>query len=131
MPAFGERSRSRLEQVHPLMRQLMERVVEVIDITVLTGHRTRDDQTEAYNTGKSKLQWPDSKHNQLPSSAVDIAPYPIPTGWKPQTFYYVAGVVKAEAHHMGLKIRWGGDWDGDDDLHDQTFNDLVHFELKG
>jgi peptidoglycan L-alanyl-D-glutamate endopeptidase CwlK len=27
------------------------------------------------------------------------------------------------------RIRWGGDWDMDNDLSDNTFNDLVHFEL--
>ena len=34
------------------------------------------------------------------------------------------GVAAAE----GIKIRWGGDWDRDNDLADQSFNDLVHFE---
>jgi peptidoglycan L-alanyl-D-glutamate endopeptidase CwlK len=107
----------------------MQRVVEVIDITVLVGHRTQADQDEAYNTKRSQLQWPDSKHNQLPSKAIDISPYPIPKDWDPKGFIYVAGVVKAEAHHMGLRVRWGGDWDEDDDLTDNRFNDYVHFEL--
>lgn len=30
---------------------------------------------------------------------------------------------------MGVKIRWGGDWDLDTDLKDNTFDDLPHFEL--
>jgi peptidoglycan L-alanyl-D-glutamate endopeptidase CwlK len=33
------------------------------------------------------------------------------------------------AAKMGIKIRWGGDWDRDEELHDQTFFDLPHFEL--
>ena len=40
------------------------------------------------------------------------------------------GLAKA----MSIPLRWGGDWDGDTLLSgrdpDQTFDDLVHFELK-
>jgi peptidoglycan L-alanyl-D-glutamate endopeptidase CwlK len=35
---------------------------------------------------------------------------------------YKKGMIE---HH----IRWGGDWDGDQDFRDQTFDDLAHFEL--
>ena len=37
--------------------------------------------------------------------------------------------VRGVAYKMGVEIRWGGDWDGDFDLKDQTFMDLVHFEI--
>ena len=30
---------------------------------------------------------------------------------------------------MDIKIRWGGNWDGGD-LEQQSFDDLVHFELR-
>jgi peptidoglycan L-alanyl-D-glutamate endopeptidase CwlK len=30
---------------------------------------------------------------------------------------------------MTHDVRYGGDWDGDKDINDQTFNDTVHFEL--
>jgi len=33
------------------------------------------------------------------------------------------------ASQMGIKIRWGGDWDSDGSVCDNKFNDLVHFEL--
>ena len=29
---------------------------------------------------------------------------------------------------MGIKIRWGGDWDSDTQVNDNKFDDLVHFE---
>jgi hypothetical protein len=35
-------------------------------------------------------------------------------------------------HNIGLMqydIRWGGDWDRDNDFSDQKLNDLCHFEL--
>ena len=67
-------------------------------------------------------------HTTCLSEAVDIAPYPI--NWKDtEKFYYVAGIVMGVAGMLGIELRWGGDWDRDDDLHDQTFMDLGHFEL--
>ena len=30
---------------------------------------------------------------------------------------------------LGIKLRWGHDWDGDIDLNDQKFNDGPHYEL--
>ena len=47
------------------------------------------------------------------------------------TFYYFGGFVLGTAQEMGLDIRWGGDWDGDRSISDQSFDDLVHFERRG
>ena len=44
-------------------------------------------------------------------------------------FYYFSGIVKAIAVSMNIEIRWGGDWDNDNDFNDQTFDDLCHYEL--
>lgn len=44
-------------------------------------------------------------------------------------FYYFGGYVLGRADERGLRLRWGGDWDGDRDVSDQSFDDLVHFEL--
>jgi len=49
--------------------------------------------------------------------------------WDKRPFDHFAGVVRAVAYEMDISIRWGGDWDGDWNLFDQTFNDLVHFEV--
>ena len=39
--------------------------------------------------------------------------------------------IMATAKRLGYNnMRWGGDWDKDFDLDDQTFNDLCHFELN-
>jgi peptidoglycan L-alanyl-D-glutamate endopeptidase CwlK len=128
MPAFGSSSQARLDQCHIDLIRLFQRVVTEYDCTILTGHRTEAAQNEAFDTGRSKLRFPDGKHNRLPSSAVDCAPYPV--DWQnAKRFYHFAGFVQGVAKEMGLSIRWGGDWDRDYDLDDQTFNDLVHFEL--
>ena len=37
--------------------------------------------------------------------------------------------MQQAAKFMNVSLRWGGDWDGDGDRTDQTFNDLMHWEL--
>ncbi len=50
--------------------------------------------------------------------------------WNLCRFYYFAGFVMGTAAAMGVRLRWGGDWDGDTELDDQKFRDLVHFEER-
>lgn len=129
MPSFGARSSRRLGRCHIDLQRLLQKVVKVYDCTILAGHRSMRDQNKAFNEGKSKLRYPDGKHNALPSLAVDVAPYPV--DWDNEgRFRHFAGYVQGMANEMGLVIRWGGDWDSDFDMEDQTFNDLVHFELR-
>lgn len=107
---------------------MFERVVEVFDCKVVCGHRSQLAQDEAFANGFSKKEWPNSKHNKRPSKAVDVAPYPI--NWSDvERFYYFAGHVMAFAKAMGIELRWGGDWDRDTQVRDQTFMDLAHFEV--
>ena len=35
------------------------------------------------------------------------------------------------AKAMGIDLRWGGDWDRDTEVRDNSFDDLVHFEIVG
>jgi peptidoglycan L-alanyl-D-glutamate endopeptidase CwlK len=41
----------------------------------------------------------------------------------------MAGVILTCAKQLGVKLRWGGDWDGDGNRLNNKFNDLAHFEL--
>ena len=52
-------------------------------------------------------------------------------GMTPIGFYHFADYVRGIAEGMGIKIRWGSDWNGNFDLKDQNFYDLLHFEVKG
>lgn len=115
---------------HPELQKLFKEVIKGYDCTIIQGRRTKEEQDEYFRTGKSKVEWPNSKHNSSPSNAVDVAPYPI--DWNDYySFYHFGGYVKGVADQMGINIRWGGDWDSDNDLNDQTFQDLVHFEIVG
>jgi len=128
MAYFGKVSKEKLELAHPDMKILFLEVVKDFDCSVLCAHRGEEEQNNAFRMGMSKVRYPNSKHNQNPSRAVDVAPYPI--DWKDlNRFYYFGGFVKAVAAKMQLRVRWGGDWDGDFHIKDQNFHDLPHFEL--
>lgn len=63
---------------------------------------------------------------------MDVAPYPVSWAETPanmERFAYLAGVVMTTAARLGVKLRWGGDWDQDGDTRDETFRDRPHFEL--
>jgi len=134
MPSFSTKSRQKLGTCDRRIQKLFNKVVEDFDCTILVGHRGEDAQTAAFKAGKSKVQWPDSKHNAVPSLAVDVSPWPIPKGWgetrnEYEKFRYFAFYVLGIAKAMKINLRWGGDWDMDHDVTDQNFNDLVHFEV--
>ena len=129
MAKFGKTSKKRLKTCDERLQSLFNEVVKVFDCSILVGHRGEEDQNKAYKEGNSQVKWPKGKHNKKPSSAVDVAPYPI--DWEDrERFSYFAGFVKGVAWRLNIPIRWGGDWDGDTELSDNNFDDLVHFELK-
>ena len=130
MPKFGKQSRTNLHACHQDLQNLFLEVVKYFDCSILEGFRGEIGQNKAFHEGRSKLKYPESKHNKMPSLAVDVVPYPINWNDK-ERFYYFAGFVKGIASQLGIVIRWGGDWDSDTQVHDQTFFDLPHFELEG
>lgn len=134
MASYSVRSRERLNTCHRDLRMIFNAVIPHFDNTVLCGHRGEAAQNAAYNSGRSKVKWPNGKHNKKPSMAIDAAPYPI--DWQDRERFslfagYVMGVA-AMLHAEGMithRIRWGGDWDRDTEVSDNGFDDLVHFEL--
>jgi hypothetical protein len=129
MPSFGKRSKENLKLCDVRLQDILMEAIKYYDFAVICGHRGEEEQNKAFHEGRSKLKFPQSKHNQNPSKAVDVVPYPI--NWNDESrFFYLAGLIKGIASSMGHVIRWGGDWDGDGDFNDQSFIDLPHFELK-
>ena len=129
MYSFGSTSQERLEQLDIRLQDILKEAIKFYDFTIITGYRNKEEQDKMFNERKSKLKYPKSKHNQNPSKAVDIAPYPI--DWNDTNrFVYLAAIIQYIAFSKGVKIRWGGNWDMDNDIiTDQTFNDLLHFEI--
>jgi hypothetical protein len=128
MPSFSNKSLSRLVTCDPRLQRVFQEVIRHFDCTILEGHRDKERQNRMFEEGKSKVRWPDGKHNTVPSMAVDVTPYPVV--WddrERQTLF--AGYVLATAKAMGVDLRWGGDWDKDTEVRDNGFDDLVHFEI--
>lgn len=139
MFSFSKKSADALSTCDAKIQLLFNEVIKYVDCTIICGHRSKEDQDKAVAEKKSKTAWPNSKHNQMPSKAVDVVPYPIRWGTEGTTeqrrkdiarFYFFAGYVKSVADSMNIDIRWGGDWDSDLDFSDQSFDDLPHFELR-
>tara|TARA_R110000744_G_scaffold264250_1_gene378539 strand:- start:100 stop:498 length:399 start_codon:yes stop_codon:yes gene_type:complete len=131
MPRFGKRSRERLNGVDAKLVNVLNEVVKYFDITIIEGLRSQKRQDELVAEGKSKTKF--GKH--VLGKAVDLAPYPI--DWKARDdFHLLGGFILGVASQMGVNVRWGGDWSasslykGKRTTKDNSFDDLVHFELK-
>lgn len=132
MPLFSSASLAQLATCDPRLQRVLTEAIRYVDFTVVEGHRGQAAQDAAYAAGNSKLRWPHGNHNALPSRAVDIAPYPVDwaDGEKPHLrFAFVMGVVHACARQIGVKVRFGMDWNRNLDPRDETFLDLPHVEL--
>ena len=120
MPKFGKKSKERLLTCHTDIIEVMNEAIEHMDFSVLEGHRNEEDQNKYFSEGKSKVKFPNGKHNDNPSRAIDIAPWPI--NWKDRDRQHLlAGKVLAIAKMKGIKMRWGGFF--------KNFYDSPHFEL--
>ncbi len=127
MNKFSPISATRLASCHPNLQKVFTAVLEVCDCSILCGHRTEAEQNALPSTN-TQVRFPNSKHNAMPSNAVDAAPYPYDEDDR-ERFSYFAGIVIGIGASMGVAIRWGGDWDKDNELKDNGFDDLMHFEL--
>tara|TARA_R100000655_G_scaffold18396_1_gene38688 strand:+ start:693 stop:1085 length:393 start_codon:yes stop_codon:yes gene_type:complete len=129
MPKFGKRSKERLATCHSDLRMVMNEVIKHVDCSILEGHREKDRQNQLFDEGKTKVLFPNGRHNDYPSNAVDVVPYPI--DWEDrERMTLFAGFVIGVANQMGINLRWGGDWDQDFEVQDNKFDDFPHFEIK-
>jgi len=133
MPKFGNRSEANLINVHPNLIQICRFVIETFDFTVLCGYRGENEQNAAYPK-YTKVKFPNSKHNRMPSEAVDLIPYdPLKKKIVPWDAYeemaMLAGHMLMAAYAFGINIRWGHDWGRDGILWNETFVDRPHYEL--
>jgi peptidoglycan L-alanyl-D-glutamate endopeptidase CwlK len=136
MSQFSNISKERLKTCHSDLQVLFNRVIEEIDITIVCGHRNEEEQNKAYQQGNSKLRWSDSKHNTVPSLAVDVVSYESGhLDWGVTQSAYLAGRIIGIASElfregkMKHRIRPGVDWDNDNDVDDTKFFDAPHFEI--
>ena len=125
MPRFGKRSKKRLKGVDAKLVNIANELIKLMDVTVIEGLRSQERQNELVAQGKSKTKF--GKH--VAGKALDLAPYPI--DWNDrERFHYMGGLIRGIGHSLGVDVRWGGDWDSDGEIADNSFDDLVHVEIK-
>lgn len=131
MPTLSKASLLRLQTCHPSLQEILLEAIKFVDFTVVCGNRGEAEQNQAYAIGKSQLKFPDSKHNHMPSLAVDIAPF---AGgqivWNDKELicniaYFIKGIAAAK----GINLRLGCDWNGNWKVSDEKFLDAFHLEL--
>jgi len=118
--ALGQRSKDRLNGVHPDLVKVIEEAIKEspLDFSITEGLRTRERQKALFDAGKSQTM--NSRH--LTGKAVDIAV--IREGevtWDFKYYQLVADHIKKVAKELEIDLVWGGDW--------QSFKDGPHFEL--
>lgn len=152
MPSFSQSSKEKLESCHQDLQVLFNEVIKHFDCSIIYGHRTSEEQFKLYKKGRKQRAdgtWAiighvvtyldgydkKSKHNEYPSLAVDVVPYPI--DWNNTSrMDYFAGYVMATADRLKEEgkitndIVWGHDWDDDTFLADSSFVDRPHFQIK-
>jgi hypothetical protein len=132
MPNFSASSNEKLNAAHPELQRLFTEVVKHFDCTVVCGFRGKAEQDMAVAGGNSKTPWPTSKHNKQPSLAVDVMPYPVDWSGSKESIERVtlfAGFVLGVASQLGIKIKWGHDWNSDTVPDSKGFVDRPHYEL--
>lgn len=128
MPQFSKLSEQRLATCDPRLQAIAREAIKYVDFTIVCGHRDQEEQDDAFRRGLSKLKWPLSKHNAMPSKAFDFAPYPV--DWNDKLrFARMFGLIECIAKQQGVSIRWGGDFSSDGRSADEQFIDLPHIEL--
>ncbi len=130
MYSFGKRSTTNLLTADPRLIEVAQTVILYRDHSILQGYRDEATQNYFYECGTSKVKYPNSKHNALPSLAIDVQPYPREQHTQfINDLSYLAGLYVATAAAKGITLRWGGDWNSDGQTTDETFRDMFHFEI--
>ncbi len=106
---LGERSKQRLEGVHPDLVSVVEKAIGItrVDFTALEGIRTNDRQIELVKSGASNTM--NSRH--LTGHAVDLGAYVGGTvSWDWPLYFDIADAMKKAANQLGILVEWGGCW---------------------
>ena len=137
---LSTKSLQRLQGVHPKLQSVVKLAITKTkqDFSVLEGVRTPERQRELYEQGRSKpgqvVTWTlNSNHfvNKVTGfgHAVDLIPYPV--DWDDlKKFDEISRAMFEAAKELGVKIRWGADWDMDGKPRERGETDSPHFEVR-
>jgi len=130
---LSKQSIARLSGVHDDLRNVVMRAIEITsqDFAVTCGLRTQKEQMALYEQGRTTpgaiVTWTRTSRH-MSGRAVDLVPYPV--DWNtPSKFDAIADAMFAAAAELGVKLRWGADWDNDGNRREKGESDSPHFEL--
>lgn len=138
MYKFSNHSKKHLDTLHKDLRKICEVAIKFHDFRVQEGYRSEEKQNRAFKAGASKLKYPQSKHNTQPSTAMDLLPFVNGSfigweDWKQWRYFggFIIGIANTlyELGEIESQIRWGHDWNKDNNLGDHRFIDAPHFEI--
>lgn len=117
---FSEKSRRRLNGLHPDLMRVVHRALEItsIDFMVIEGLRTKERQKYLFDKGATRTL--NSRH--ITGHAVDLAPLKDgKPSWNWDDYYPLSEAMKTAAAELGIQVEWGGDW--------TSFKDGPHWQL--
>lgn len=134
---FGPNSLAKMAGIDARLEAIAKRALQLssCDLTIVEGLRTKERQAYLYSKGRTIpgpiVTWTlNSKH--CLGKAIDIAPLNgrgiIPWNDK-EAFKEMASCVFAAADQLGVKIRWGSDWNMNGVAYEKGEYDGPHFEL--
>lgn len=118
---LSDLSESRLKGLHPDLKRVVQRAIQItdVDFMVVEGRRTLSRQKKLVAAGRSQTL--NSRH--LTGHAVDLCAWiDGKLKWAKPESKEVADAMKAAADELNVDLEWGGDW--------RSFKDTPHFQLS-
>lgn len=120
---FSNASLKKLGEVHPDLQKVTKRALELskYDFTIVQGLRTVAQSAENIKNGTSFLKNPESSKH-IRGLAIDFAPYVNgKINWDDrEIFWSIVGAFKQAGSELGVKLRFGADWNNSGDYRDEV-----------
>lgn len=131
---LSKRSYDRMKGLDPRLISIVLLAIKrtPIDFGVawMGGMRTAEEQFELFQQGFSQCDGYEIKSKHQSGKAIDLNVF---VGSNivenKEMLAVIAGVMFSCASELGVKLRWGLDWNMNGDIRDNKFNDMYHFEL--
>lgn len=123
-----------LSKLDPHLVDLLSYIETYFPFKIICSYRSDIDQDLAFQHHKTTKRGGQSKHNLVPSMAVDVISL---SAHNRHSFdsvaqicqAYFAGAMRFAAMYLGFRLIWGCDWNSDSNISDHNLWDWCHFEF--